>query len=214
MGFVKKAGEKITSLLDLIRNLKDGKPAKIEKEGDEYEYTASDNSVILVDSKVHTVFNNRTINYVTVNVFGPADNPAVERIIMMLRNEPNTAHVTDKEDMKAIHAYSGPALTPPDAEVNEDTVVRMLRPKSGNYWQVKGTWQFHIEGQKGAIQAKIRDSDFLLRYSNGEIRFHQNDRLKVKLHERQIIEGDKVKMEYEILEVIDYTPSQPMQKAG
>ena len=132
----------------------------------------------------------------------------------MLWNEPDTAQVTDKEDMKAIHAYSGPTLVPPEAEVNEDTVVRVLRPKSGNYGQVKGTWQFHIEGQKGAIKANIRDTDFLLRYANGEIRFHQSDRLKVKLHERQIIEGEKVKMEYEILEVLDYTSSQPLQRAG
>jgi hypothetical protein len=214
LGFVQKVGKKITSLLDLIRKLKDGKPKKVEKKGDEYEYTASDNSVILVDAKVHNLFNNRTINNVTVNVFGPADNPAVDRIVTMLRNEPETAQITDKEDMKTIHAYSGPALAPPDAEVNEDTIVRVLRPKSGNYGQVKGTWQFYIEGQKGAIKAKISDTDFLLRYSNGEVRFHQSDRLKVKLHERQIIEGEKVKMEYEILEVIDYTPSQPMQKAG
>ena len=65
--------------------------------------------MILVGSKVHTLFNNCVINDVAVNVFGPADHPTVDRIVTMLRNEPDTAQATDKEDMKAIHAYGGPS---------------------------------------------------------------------------------------------------------
>ena len=101
-----------------------------------------------------------------------------------------------------------PALIPSEAEANEDTLVRVLRPKSGNYGQVKGTWQFH-RGAKGRDQSEI-----FRRYANGEVRFHQGNRLKVRLRERQIIEGEKVKMEYEILEVLDCTPFVPIEKAG
>jgi hypothetical protein len=60
------------------------------------------------------------------------------------------------------------------------------------------------------IRARITAKDFLTKYSDGTIRFYQDDRLKVRLLEKQTIEGTKPKMEYEITEVLENLPAHPM----
>jgi hypothetical protein len=40
------------------------------------------------------------------------------------------------------------------------------------------------------------------------------DQLKVKPHEKQIVEGSKVRMEFDIIEVLDYKPSKPSAVKG
>lgn len=114
-----------------------------------------------------------------------------------------------KSDLSRCHCF--PQLRPRTRSKNAGNRADLGNEK---LLQTKGTWQFYIVGQKGAIKAKISDVAFLLRYSNGEIRFHQDDRLKVKLYERQIIEGSRTRMEYQIIEVLEYIPFVPVQKAG
>jgi hypothetical protein len=115
----------------------------------------------------------------------------------------------DKEDAKAVRAYSDPAEEIPTREILEDTTTKILNPKSGNYRQTTGTWAFTIAGTKRAIKAKITAKDFPTGYSAGSITFYQGDRLKVRLHEKQITEGVNTKMEYEIRDVLEYHPAQP-----
>ncbi len=114
-----------------------------------------------------------------------------------------------KQDAKAVRAYAEPPLEEPKVEVLEDTVTRLLNPHLGNYGQTTGTWSFTIAGTKRTLKAKIIDEEFLTKYSNGPMHFYQGDKLKVRLKERQIIEGSRTKMEYEIVEVLEYQQAHP-----
>ncbi len=210
IGFIKDAKDKTASLIELLRRLKNGKPEKVEKKGpDQYEYHSGDNSVIPVNSTVHTLYNNPVIQNMTVNIYAPAERESVDGILTYLKGAGvETSVKVQKDDVKAIRAYSNPDLQLKPPEVLEDTTIKMLSPKSGSYGQTTGTWSFTITGTKRIVKAKIIDENFLRQYSNGIIRFYQGDRLKVKLHEKQII-ADKAKMEYEIVEVLEYVPANP-----
>jgi len=210
LGFVKDVKEKTASLIGLLRRLKNGKPEKVEKRGpDQYEYHAGDNSVIPVNSTVHTLYNNPVIKNMTVNIYAPAERKSVDGITTYLKGAGiETSVKVQSEDVKAIRAYSSPELQLRPPEVLEDTTVKFLSPKSGSYGQTTGTWSFTITGTKRLVKAKITDEGFLRQYSNGIIRFYLGDRLKVRLRERQTI-GEKAKVEYEIVEVLEYIPANP-----
>ena len=208
LGLIKKIGEKTASLFDLLRQLKNGRPKEIKQNGpDGYEFEAIDGSVIAVGSTVKALYSSPVINNYTFNIAAPAQHRDVQGILTYLRNaQAETAVKIDKQDVEALRAYSAPALEG-DVEVLEDITTKVLQPKSGNYGQTRGTWSFTVAGAKGTIKAKISDADFLRKYASGSIRFYQGDRLKVRLKEKQIVEGDRTKMEYEIVEVLEYRTS-------
>ena len=162
-----------------------------------------------MNSTVNTLYNSPVINNYTFNIVSPAEHETVQNILTYLKSDPDATQVRlDKEHVRAVRAYSDPPIAP-SKEVLEDTTTKMLHPKSGNYGQTTGTWTFTIAGSKRVIRAKITDTTFLSKYSSGTIRFYQSDRLKVKLLERQIVEGQKTKMEYEIVEVLEYHQAHP-----
>jgi hypothetical protein len=207
-GLIKGALEKGVSLLELLRNLKNGKPTKIEQTGpDTYEYHSGDGSVIPVNSTVNALYSSPVINNYTFNIVAPAEHDTVQSVFTYLKNAPNQTRVTiSKEDVQAVRAYSEPDAIG-KVEILEDTTVRLLNPKSGSYGQTTGTWSFTIAGTKRVLKAKIADKDFLARFAKGAVRFYQGDRLKARLRERQITDGKRTKMEYEIVEVLEYHQS-------
>lgn len=71
--------------------------------------------------------------------------------------------------------------------LSKQDVPRVLNPKSGDYGDTSGTWQFTIAGSTAKIKAKISDKNFLSQFSSGEIRFHKKDILRVLLKEKQTI---------------------------
>jgi hypothetical protein len=111
-----------------------------------------------------------------------------------------------------VKAYSQPELQEGKAEVIDNTTTYMLHPKSGNYGETTGKWTFRIAGTQRTLKAKITDQKFLEGYTNGVIRFYAQDLLRSKVHERQTIDGPKIKVENEIIEVIEYRPAHPSQR--
>lgn len=212
LGFVKKVKETGTSLLELLRGLKDGKPKSIEQKGpDHFEYHATNGAVMPVNSTVNALYNNPVINNYTFNIFAPLERDSVDGIVTYLKHDREKSEVKlAKEDVQAVRAFSEPSKIETKMEVLEDTTTKILNPKSGNYGQTTGTWSFTIAGTKRVIKARIADKDFLTKYSNGSIRFYQGDTLKVRLLERQVVEAGKIKMEYEITEVIEYSQAHPV----
>ena len=167
--------------------------------------------MIPVNSTVNALYNSPVINNFTFNIVAPAARENVEGIVTYLKTARELTGVKiDKEDVQAVRAYSQPPDEAPIQEILEDTTTKLLSPKSGNYGQTTGTWSFTISGTKRVIKARITAKDFLTKYSDGTIRFYQGDRLKVRLKEKQIIEGASIKMEYEITEVLEYHPAHPM----
>ena len=208
LGFIRDIKETTASLIELLRKLKNGKPKKVERKGpDLYEYHAGDNSVIPINSTVHALFSNPVIQNLTINIVAPAERENVEGVTTNLKwSGIETSVKLDREDVKAIRAFSNPEPRLLEPEILEDVTIKFLSPKSGSYGQTSGTWSFTITGTKRTLKAKITDDGFLQKYSNGTIRFYQGDRLKVRLLERQTV-GDEAKMEYEITEVLEYVPA-------
>jgi len=211
LGFINKVKETGASLLELLRGLKNGKPASVEQTGpDSLKYYAIDGAVMPVNSTVNALYNNSIINNYTFNIVAPVERDSVERISTYLKSEPEKSAVNiSKEDASAVRAFAVPPELEVKIEVLEGTTTKILKPKSGNYGQTTGVWIFTIAGTKSVIKAHISDKDFLTKYSSGSIRFYQDDRLKVKLLERQVVEGGKTRMEYEIVQVLDYTQAHP-----
>ena len=98
------------------------------------------------------------------------------------------------------------------AEVLENISTYALHPKSGNYGEDTGQWVFTIAGTKRTLKAKIADPEFLPRYTDGTIRFYAQDWLKARVHEKQVIDGEKVKVQNEIIEVVEYRPAHPSER--
>jgi len=199
--------------LELLRRLRNGKPEKVEKRGERYEYIADDGGEIEVSAPVHNLYNSGVVNNYIFNIAAPAERRDVEGIRTYIRGEEQTTSVEiSKEDVPAIKAYSEPDLLEGKGEVLEQTNVYMLHPKSGNYGETTGQWTFRIAGAGRTIKAKIKDQKFLGDYTSGTIRFYAQDLLKARVHEKQIIEGSKVKAHNEIIEVLEYRPAHPAER--
>ena len=209
LGLAKSVRETGLSLMGLLRGLRNGKPESVEQKGqDTYEYRASDGAVLPVNSTVHALYNSPVINHYTFNIVAPVEHESVQSILTYLKQDQKGSQVElDKEDAEAVRAFSFPPELENKSEILEDTTTKLLRPKSGNYGQTTGTWSFTIAGSNRVIKARITDKAFLRRYASGSIRFYQGDTLKVKLLERQVVEGSATKLEYEIVKVLDYSPA-------
>jgi len=217
LGVIKKIKHHGTSLIELVKKLKDGKPAKIEQKGpDNFEYHGADGSVTPVGSQVHTLYNNGTINNYFFPAFGkPLEGDGVEGISTFLKGAQATTGVKlVKDDAASLRAYSEPVDTPIRPEKLENTTVQLLRPKSGNYGEQSGTWTFRVAGTQRNIKATIKHKEFLAQYTSGVIRFYSGDLLKAKVHETQTIDATGEKVTNEIIEVIEYRPGHPSSRGS
>jgi hypothetical protein len=213
IGLIKKAGEYGASLLELLQKLKNGKPEKVEKKADSFEYKAQDGSIIPVSAPVNNLYNNGTVNNFILNIAAPAERTDVEAVKTFLKNmEAATGVQITKGDVPAIRAYAEPPVSDGRPKVVENTSVYILNPKSGNYGETKGLWTFKIAGTSRTIRAKITDKKFLSNYINGVIRFYAQDLLTAKVYEKQRLDGSKVKAQNEIIEVIEYRQAHPAER--
>lgn len=166
-----------------------------------------------VSAPVNTLYNSGVVNNFIFNIAAPAERADVTAIRTYLRDaELLTCVQITKDDANAIKAYSEPGLVEGKVELLENTNIYMLHPKSGNYGETTGQWTFRIAGTSRTLKAKITDPAFLANYTSGTIRFYAQGRIKAQVHEKQVIEGDKIKMHNEILEVIEYRPAHPSER--
>ena len=73
------------ALIELLKRLKNGKPEKVEKRGDNFEYHATDGSTTTVAAPVHNLYNNGTVNNFIFNFAAPAERPDIEGIKTYLK---------------------------------------------------------------------------------------------------------------------------------
>jgi hypothetical protein len=213
LGLIKKVGEVGASLLELLRRLRTGKPARIEEKGDHFEYKAEDGGVIPDSAPVHNLYNSGVVNNFIYNIAAPVERPDVVGVKTFLKNmEQVTGVQITKDDASAIRKYVEPPPETGNAEVLENTSVYMLNPKSGNYGETTGQWTFKIAGTSRMLKAKITDPTFLAKYTNGVIRFYAQDLLKARVYEKQVIEGSRVKVQNEIIEVLEYREAHPSER--
>lgn len=213
IGLIKKVRDTGASLLELLGRLRSGKPEKVEKVGDAYEYHTQSGDIVPVSAPVNTLYNNSVINNYIFNIAAPAERPEVNSVQTYVRHaEELTGVRIGKEEAAAIRAYHEPIQLLTSPEVVDSTTTLMLNPKSGNYGETTGQWTFRIAGTKQSIKAKITDEAFLAKYTNGTIRFYAADLLKVRMHSEQRVEGSRVKAKNEIIEVLEYREAHPSER--
>jgi hypothetical protein len=217
LGLIKKGVEAYNTVLDVIKFLRNGKPAKVEQTGpDEFKYENMQGEVLApITTKVHTLVNNGTIQQNFYYVMGsPVERPGVEALKTFLPNHPETLVQTQKGDTAALKAYTMPELEEPQEEVVKNVTTEFLHPKAGTYGETSGTWTFRKAGTKRTLKAKISDEEFLSKFERGTIRFYQGDLLKVQLAETQKVKGTKASIENQIIAVLEYRKGPPAATAN
>jgi len=212
LGLIKKGVEAYNTVLDVIKFLRNGKPAKVEQTGpDEFKYENMQGEILApITTKVHTLVNNGTIQQNFYYVMGsPVERPGVEVLKTFIPNHPETLVQTNKDDTAALKAYTMPELEEPQEEIVENVTTEFLHPKAGTYGETSGTWTFRKAGTKRTLKAKISDEEFLSKFERGTIRFYQNDLLKVQLTEKQKVKRTKASIENEIVAVLEYRKGPP-----
>jgi hypothetical protein len=208
LGLIKKAKEAITSLMDLIRFLKNGRPAKVEPAGNNtYNYYNGDGQMMNVTAPVNNLVNNGTIQQFFFPAVGsPLQSGGIDALETFLKSEPKeTAVRLPKSEVRSIQAYTAPPEPEPTEEVIVNETTEFLNPRSGMYGETDAPYIFTRVGQKkNAFKAMITDQKFLSKYERGLIRFYHDDVLKVKLKQEQHIKNGKGKIFYAIIEVLEY----------
>lgn len=212
LGLIRKLKGKGASLIALLKNLKNGKPTKVQQKGpDLFEYSGTNGSVTAVSMQVHTLYNSGVINnYIFPALGKPLEQQGVKGIKTFLMGaEADTGIELACDDADALRAYAKPETAGSISETLENTTVQMLHPKSGNYGEQSGTWTFRVAGTQRNIKATITHKDFLAQYTSGVIRFYTEDLIKARVHEIQTINGTTEKVVNEIIEVLEYRPGHP-----
>jgi hypothetical protein len=215
LGLIKKSGEAIRTVLEVIEFLKTGKPKKVEPAGpDMFNYVNQEDQVMPVTQQVHTLINNGVIQqYLYPAVGGALERERVEAVQTALKGlEPATGVRITKEKAPALKAFSEPEPEPPVEELLVNITTELLHPKSGTYGEIEGTWVFTRAGSsKNPFRASIVDDKFLSKFGRGSVRFYRDDLLKVRLRSEQHFKNGKSKTKTELIEVLDYKKA-PVQK--
>jgi hypothetical protein len=179
----------------------------------EYKYSSDDNSTT-VGENVHKMMQNVNIKSDVVNIINtPLIHHDITSISSYLKNHENDSRVQFGEKEAAAIKQYGKSEIPVTSEtvVHESTFITYLNPKRGSFEGAPRDWRFG-KGEE-TITATIKDDTFLQKLQNGDIRLYVNDRLKVKLLERQKLQGNEVvSTTYEVLKVLEYKES-PRQES-
>ncbi len=195
------------SLRDLISFLRGKKLEKIEplKSG-EYQYTANDNSSIIVGREVNALYVNPQIQLNIYNgIAKPLELPNVNTIDSYIKgDEEKTKVVLTKDILQDVKAYASSQIPLSEEDkINESIRTIWVHPIRANLEGGPRSWSFRI-GSETTMTANISDDNFLREIETGEIRLAQIDQLLVDVLERQVIRGRNIVTTYEIVKVKSY----------
>lgn len=203
------------SVIQLIKFLK-GKPKAVERVSPgETRYTSNDGSTMVVNEKIHSLFQNPTIQYNIYNTYGkPFDLPNVEAVGSFIKEEePSTAVKVTGEEGKYFTVYKKPEVIDESELMNTSIVRLLLNPKLGSYEGGKGPYQFTVTGNKDQkIKADITDDTFTANLAEGDVRLHYTDLLDADVTIKQKVKDNEVvSTTYEITKIHNYkkAPKQP-----
>ncbi|MDM8162613.1 hypothetical protein [Collinsella intestinalis] len=194
------------------------------KDNDDGSYTyGKGDDAVTVDKVAHQVIQNPTIAELYRDVaVGPVSefNGAVQQVNIYIR-DPDAADggISEgasfaREDVSELDAYAKAAAAADELAIVETSYVNRgiwLRPLSGSYAGAERgyTFQFGVGDDTVTYKSvRIDDKVFLESLADGSVRFNAGDLLQADLEvtERRTKSGNKKKVSYRILEVIDYKP--------
>jgi hypothetical protein len=194
--------------IGLFRWLK-RKPRKVEKINDNtYKYTNVDDDVAIVSEQVHKLAQNEIVRraiYTSIAI--PLEDAQIENIECSLRGDSETTTKIEKDIIEPLKDCASGIFPSADTltEELESTREVWVYPKKANFEGGQRSWTFAISGDSRSAQTMIiLDDTFLGRVKGGTIRLSASDMLRVRLRERQVLQGNKATMEYEILKVLEH----------
>lgn len=205
------------SLIKLIKWLK-GKPQKVEKTNtSEVKYYDSNGNNILVNSKIHTLYQNTLVQQNIYNgIARPFENKQVENIECFIKDDLATREIFEKDIVDPLKNYITGEI-PSAEEITENINTRKLwvHPKRISCEGESNSWSFRIAGSDETLRVtNIRDAQFLENVKESRYRLASADRLYIEVQEKQKMQGDKGALSYEIIRVIEYITPPHLQQKG
>jgi hypothetical protein len=209
IGLIKKGKEGIDTVKGIIEFLKGEKPTGIEKQPDgTVNYISKTGDQINVSGTVSNLYMNPVITNNYFYAFGGngMDRNGVEGVRTFLKHDEDQTNefISSGEVLTALKTYSEPSPSAPRVETAENTTVEFLNPKEGTYGSAEGVTFLPAGRKRGGFKATITDAAFLARFHSGQIRFFQNDLLKVTLLTESTLKDGKLNKKFTILKVLDY----------
>lgn len=179
-------------LLAILFWLQGRKVDKIEKTGDQVSLTVHDES-LTVNINEYQLLSDSDVREASQALVAPMDREGVEAVEMTAEDE------SPKQIKRAQREYFR-RYSLPDEEVSVDrstAILEVIGPvfREGNRWRfAQGEQDFHAE---------IVDESFLERVSRHEYVFGRGDALRVRLEIETRREGDKLRFDRRVLEVLE-----------
>lgn len=205
------------SLIKLIKWLK-GKPKNIEKtNAHELKYIDNNGNGILVDPKIHALYQNISIQQTIYNgIARPFENKHVENIECFIKDDQNTRELIESDIVEPCKNYATGEI-PSAEEITENINIRKLwvHPKRISCEGESNSWSFRIVGSDETLKVtNIKDEQFLENVKESRYRLASADKLYIEVQEKQKMQGDKGTMSYEIIRVIEYIMPPHLQQKG
>ena len=149
-----------------------------------------------VERNVFNIFNNLRARDAVARVVKPLRGEGIDELQFYHKGNPTVAIAQDEADY-----FRAPDLHEEETVSETETILRIMAIsfKEGN------KWRFSDGGNTYYIS--LLDEDFINRIHRTEVRFGENDCLRVVLRTRQWYEGEDLKIAREILKVIEHIPS-------
>lgn len=183
-------------LIQLFQKLKGKPPVKIEETIEGTKVFYSETEYLEVSKDVLKLYRNRTIAGDIKKMLEPLNKEGIDSFYV----------VRDSDKSKPELVISDNELPYFEYQNIEDNLGENI---SETYLQIdsltfrdKNKWKFSYG--ESAISASILDEKFLQRIDGGELRFGKGDLLKVKLRTCQKFAHGKLKIDYEVVEVLEH----------
>lgn len=140
--------------------------------------------------------------------------------LVVAKDNPSKGYIfSDREETEEIIGQDFKKILSSNAktfkqQIDEDTLegesIKWISPVQGSYGGEDKIYKFIISGSDSQqISAKILDETFLSEVETAEVRLHSSDQIKVQLREIQTKQNHKIKVKYEIVQVLDYQAGDP-----
>jgi hypothetical protein len=179
-------------LIGLIKNLKNKKPEKVIKKGDNVEIIV-ENETYLTDMKVFALFSNIKIRQSLEKVLSPLKKEGIDTF--KTKSDVNSITITKDE----ISFFDAPVEQ--DILLEDNLFETNLQLVNVSF-QEANKWKF--SDGNSTFFASILDEDFMKLVLAGKSNFAKDDILKVSLKRKQFEREQKIHTIYEIMKVLDH----------
>src|SRR5690606_9181598 len=185
-------------LIQLYQKLEGKPPVKVEEETEGVRVYYSETEFELVDKRVLRLYRNKSIASDLNKMLEPLSKDGIDALYVVKdADDKNVQLLIDKNEVKFFKYQEF------EEDLNSDVSETYVQIESVSFKE-KNKWKF--SNGKFFFNASISDEEFISRIDVSELRFGKGDILKVKLKVVQTIAHNKLKSEYEIINVIKHKP--------